>query len=398
MKRKEKPVVRLKRKSSLGQLFMGFPWVYDNELVLDRRTKAIPPGSIAVLQNAKRKPLAVVAFNPKSKISVRILDLDPETEIDPFWIRSKIRRAAKMRHRLFKQPYYRLVHAEADGLPGLIIDRFGDIIVIQPNSAWAEVKLLEICQAVRDITKITTIFKNTSGRARILEGLEGENEVICGILPKDPILIPMNGAIYMVDLVSGQKTGFFYDQRSNHSFVASLAKGAKVLDVFCYVGGFGLAALASGAASVLAVDGSKSALDLAEASAIKSGFKGRFSTLKGDAFDILADLGRAGEKFDVVICDPPAFASSKKSLDAGLRAYEKLAQLASILVKEDGFLGLCSCSHAADISKFKTVSVRGIRRAGRTAALIHTGFASADHPQHALLSESGYLKSLFFRL
>ena len=180
--------------------------------------------------------------------------------------------------------------------------------------------------------------------------------------------------------------------------MASLAKGAKVLDVFCYVGGFGLAALASGATSVLAVDGSKSALDLAEASAIKSGFKGRFSTLKGDAFDILADLGRAGEKFDVVICDPPAFASSKKSLDAGLRAYEKLAQLASILVKEDGFLGLCSCSHAADIAKFKTVSVRGISRAGRTATLIHTGFASADHPQHALLSESGYLKSLFFRL
>jgi 23S rRNA (cytosine1962-C5)-methyltransferase len=168
--------------------------------------------------------------------------------------------------------------------------------------------------------------------------------------------------------------------------------------MFCHVGGFGLAALAGGAASVLAVDGSKPALDLAEAGAVESGFKGRFATRKGDAFDVLTDLGQAGDKFDVVICDPPAFASSKQSLDAGLRAYEKLARLASLLVKEGGFLGLCSCSHAADFAKFRTVSLRGIGRAGRTAALIHTGFAGPDHPQHSQLSESGYLKSLFFRL
>lgn len=398
MEKNEKPIVRLKPKSSLGPLLRGFPWVYDNELVLDRRTKAIPPGSIAILHSAERKPVGLVAFNPISKISVRILDLDLEAEIGLSWITDKISRAAKMRDRLYEQPYYRLVHAEADGLPGVVIDLFGDIAVIQPNAAWAEIMLEEICQAVLAVTKVKTILKNTAGRARKLEGLEGGNEVMYGTLPKDPVIVPMNGAKYMADLTTGQKTGLFYDQRPNHAFVATLSKDSRMLDMFCHVGGFGLAALAGGATSVLAVDGSKPALDLAEAGALQSGFKGLFATRKGDAFDVLTDLGQAAEKFDVVICDPPAFASSKQSLDAGLRAYEKLARLASQLVKEDGFLGLCSCSHAADIAKFRTASLRGIGRAGRTAALIHTGFAGPDHPQHSQLSESGYLKTLFFRL
>ena len=398
MNKNDKPIVRLKPKSSLGSLLRGFPWVYDNELVMDRRTKAIRPGSIAILHSAERKPIGLVAFNSISKISVRILDLDPQAEITLSWITDKVSRATKMRDRLYEHPYYRLVHAESDGLPGVVIDRFGDIAVIQPNAAWAEVMLEEICQAVLEVTKVRTILKNTSGRARKLEGLEGDNKVIFGTLPKAPVLVPMNGAFYVADIVNGQKTGIFYDQRPNHSFVASLAKDARVLDMFCHIGGFGLASLAAGAASVLAVDGSKPALDLAELGAYENGFKGRFATRKGDAFDVLSDLGQAGEKFDVVICDPPAFASSKQSLDAGLRAYEKLARLASILVEEGGFLCLCSCSHAADIAKFRTASVRGIGRAGRTAALIHTGFAGPDHPQHAYLSESGYLKSLIFRL
>lgn len=398
MEKNEIPIIRLKPKSSLGPLLRGFPWVYDNELVLDRRTKAIPPGSIALLHSSECKPIGLVAFNPKSKISVRILDLDPEAEIGLSWITDKVRHAAQMRERLYAEPYYRLVHAEADGLPGVVIDRFLDIVVIQPNAAWAEVMCKDICQAVVDVTKVTTVLKNTSGRARKMEGLEGDNEVMCGTLPKDPVHVPMNGATYMADLVTGQKTGLFYDQRPNHAFMAGLSKGSRVLDIFCHVGGFGLAALAGGAASVLAVDGSRPALDLAEAGAVQSGFKGLFATRKGDAFDVLADLGQAGQKFDVVICDPPAFASSKRSLDVGLRAYEKLARLASLLVKEGGFLCLCSCSHAADIAKFQTASVRGIRRAGRTAALIHTGFAGPDHPQHSQLNESGYLKSLFFRL
>ena len=198
--------------------------------------------------------------------------------------------------------------------------------------------------------------------------------------------------------MGGQKTGLFYDQRPNHAFAAALAQGADVLDVFSHVGGFSLAALAGGASSALAVDGSAAALELAEKGALHSGVAARFDTRKGDAFAVMESLVQEGRSFDVVICDPPAFAPNKRALDAGLRAYERVARLGAALVREGGYLGLCSCSHAADLQKFRTASARGIGRAGRSAQLIHTGFAGLDHPLLPQLAESGYLKSLFFRL
>jgi 23S rRNA (cytosine1962-C5)-methyltransferase len=177
-----------------------------------------------------------------------------------------------------------------------------------------------------------------------------------------------------------------------------LSQGARVLDVFSHVGGFGLAALANGAAHVLAVDGSEPALALAIEGAEKSGVADRFETLRGDAFDVLTNLGEQGEKYDVVVCDPPAFAPSKNALDAGLRAYVRIARLAAMVVAPGGYLVLCSCSHAVDLAKFRTACARGIGRAGRSPQLIHTGFAGPDHPQLPQLSESGYLKALYFRL
>ena len=190
----------------------------------------------------------------------------------------------------------------------------------------------------------------------------------------------------------------FYDQRPNHAFAAKLASGARVLDVFSHVGGFALAALAGGAVSALSVDGSASALDLAGKGAQDSGFADRFSTRQGDAFDVLASLASEGEKYDLVICDPPAFAPRKQALQAGLRAYERIARLAAPLVSDGGYLVLCSCSHAADLNRFRQASQRGIGRAGRDSQIIYTGYAGPDHPQHPMLAESGYLKSVFFRL
>jgi 16S rRNA G966 N2-methylase RsmD len=173
----------------------------------------------------------------------------------------------------------------------------------------------------------------------------------------------MNGATYMADLTGGQKTGLFYDQRPNHAFAQRLARGARVLDVFSHVGGFGLAALAAGADHALCVDGSQPALDLAAQGAEAGGVAARFSARKGDAFDVMTALAEEGARFDVVVCDPPAFAPSKQALEAGLRAYERVARLAAGLVAEGGYLGLCSCSHAADLAKFRQASTRGIGRA-----------------------------------
>jgi len=392
------PIVRMRPKTQARAIRHGAPWVYDNELVTDRRTKKLSPGSIALLEDAERKPLAVVAVNPASRIMARVLDRDVQAVIDGDWLRVRMARALALRERVFEAPFYRLVHAEADGLPGVVIDRFGDVAVIQPNAAWAEGLLDELCAAVVEVTGVETVLKNATGRARTLEGLDEENAVLHGVAPGGPVPVPMNGATYMADLMGGQKTGLFYDQRPNHAFAAQLSKGARVLDVFSHVGGFSLACLAQGAASAVAVDGSQAALDLAAEGAAQTGVAERFETRKGDAFDVLTEMGKAGEKFDVVICDPPAFAPNKKALEAGLRAYERVARLAAPLVTEGGFLGLCSCSHAADLSKFRTASVRGIGRGGRSAQLIHTGFAGPDHPLHPQLAESGYLKALFFRL
>ncbi|MFK7744052.1 MAG: RSP_2647 family RNA methyltransferase [Roseobacter sp.] len=392
------PVVRLRPKANARAIRHGFPWIYANELVTDRRTKSRAAGSLAVLEDDARVPMGVVTINPVSKIICRMLDQNPSAVINRDWIASRLRRALAARQRHFSDPFYRLVHAEADGLPGVIIDRFGEICVVQPNAAWADAMILDIVDALSEISGVTTVLKNASGRTRALEGLDAEDAVLMGSAPDEAVPVAMNGATYMADVIGGQKTGLFFDQRPNHAFAAGMANGARVLDVFSHVGGFSLAALARGAASALAVDASAPALDLAVRGAQATGVADQFATRQGDAFDVLAVLAAEGAKFDIVICDPPAFAPAKPALDAGLRAYERVARLASALVDEGGILGLCSCSHAADLSAFRAASARGIGRAGRQGALIYTGFAGPDHPQLPQLAESGYLKSIFFQL
>lgn len=392
------PVVRLRPKANARAVRHGYPWVYANELVTDRRTKSKAPGTLARLEDDGRQVLGLVALNPHSKIICRMLDRNPDAQIDQGWFETRLSRALAARQRLFDTDFYRLVHAEADGLPGVIIDRFGTICVVQPNAAWAETLIEPLVAALVAVTGVETVLKNAAGRTRALEGLDDVNAVLRGTAPETPIEVPMNGAHYMADLMGGQKTGLYYDQRPNHAFAAGLSQGARVLDVFSHVGGFSLAALAQGADHALAVDGSVPALELAQRGAEVTGVGARFETRQGDAFDVLSALAQEDAQFDVVICDPPAFAPSRQALDAGLRAYERIARLAAPLVASGGVLGLCSCSHAVDLGSFRAASARGIGRAGRQSAIIHTGFAGPDHPQLPQLSESGYLKALFFQL
>ncbi|MEM6276610.1 MAG: class I SAM-dependent rRNA methyltransferase [Pseudomonadota bacterium] len=390
------PVVRLKPKMDPRRIRFGHPWVYANELVLDRRTKALAAGTVALLEDSNRTPLAAVGFNAASKIAGRVLSLDPESPIDSNWLAGKIDAALALRTQVYDAPFYRLVHAEGDGLPGVVIDRFGDTAVLQANAAWADAMKDDFAR-ILSARGMPNVILNGTGRARSLEGLPELREVIAGQGPEAPLPVPMNGAIYMADLMGGQKTGLFFDQRPNHAFLQPFAKGARVLDVFSHVGGFGLAALAAGAAHVTAIDGSEPALALArEGAARMKGATDRLTTDKADAFAALE--ARAGESYEIVICDPPAFAPSKQALDAGLRAYERIARLAAPLVTPGGILVLCSCSHAADLNKFRAASLKGIGRAGRRGQILHTGFAGLDHPQHSALAESGYLKALFMRL
>jgi 23S rRNA (cytosine1962-C5)-methyltransferase len=391
------PTIRLLPKISPQKIRFGFPWVYANELVLDRRAKKIPPGSFVTLTDTAGFFLGVCTFNAGSKITARVMDRTEGQRIDRAWLQKKLQIALALRDRLFDTPYYRLIHAEADGLPGVIIDRFGDTAVIQPNASWAENMLDDITAILKDDLGIKNVFKNAAGRARKLEGLNDENKVLSGNI-NGAIPVHMNGATYMADIQSGQKTGLFYDQRPNHAFAARLAKGQRILDVFSHVGGFSLACLANGATNATALDGSEPALDLAKQGADAMGVSDQFTTLRGDAFDKMKELIEAGEKYDLVICDPPAFAPNKAALSAGLRAYERVARLGSQLVSSGGYLGLCSCSHAVDLQGFRTANLTGIGKSERVAQILNTGFAGADHPTHANLGESAYLKAMFFRL
>ena len=398
MRPEDRAIVRLRPKADARAIRHGFPWAYARDLVADRRTRALAPGTIARLEDAARMPLATVAVNPCSRLMVRVLDRDPQAVIDQDWLLARLHAALGLRTGLYSAPFYRWVHAEGDGLPGLVIDRFGSVVVIQPNAAWIDAMVPALCAAITELAPdVRTIVKNAGGRARVAEGLDDVSEILAGQVD-GPVEVAMNGALYLADLMVGQKTGLYYDQRDNHAFFQRLARGARVLDVFSHVGGFGLAALAGGARGALALDSSQPALDLATCGAAAMGRGDDFQTRRGDAFAVMEAITAEGRTFDAVVCDPPAFAPSKKSLAQGLRAYERVARLAAPLVTPGGVLALCSCSQAAEPPKFLAACVRGIGRAGRQAQLIHTGCASPDHPVLPQLGGSGYLKALFFRL
>lgn len=391
-------VLRLKPKADARRIRHGHPWAWADELVLDRRSRAVPAGALCLLEDAERQPLAVGIATVGAKIAFRVLDRDPVTMIDADWLRARVGAALSLREHLFETPFYRLIHAEGDALPGLIVDRFGAVLVVQPNAIWIEERLDDLTAILADLTGATVILKNGTGRARAQEGLAEESGVLLGQAPDTALPVQMNGATYLADVTGGQKTGLFYDQRPNHAFARAMARGARVLDVFSHVGGFALAALAGGAKSALSVDASAPALDLATEGASRMGMADRFRTRQGDAFTVMEDLAAVGENYDIVVADPPAFAPSKQALAQGLRAYERVARLAAPLVAPGGTLILCSCSHAADLGKFRQACLRGIGRAGRDPRLIHTGFAGPDHPQHPGLTDTGYLKALAFRL
>ena len=251
------------------RLSEGAPWAFADEIAMDRRTRKLPRGELVRLIDGERT-LGLAAFNPESQIAARLLDVDAESAVDAAWFAARFRRALALRERLYDGPYYRLVHAEGDGLPAVVVDRYGEAAVVQPNAAWADRLIEPLVEGLVEVTGCATVVVNATSRVRALEGLEGRLEIVRGALD-GPVRAPMNGAVYLADLTGGQKTGLYYDQRDNQAFVRRLAMGTRVLDVFSHVGGFGLAALAGGATEVLAVDSSGPALALAEESVRRMG-------------------------------------------------------------------------------------------------------------------------------
>ena len=388
-----RPAIRLQEghhKRALG----GHPWLYSNEIAMDSAAKALPPGTLVAIHAADGRPVGTATFNPHTLIAARVLDSDPTKAIDARFFAERFARAAALRARVIGAPFHRLVHAEADGLGGLVIDRYGDSLAVQVTTAGMN-RLIEPILAGLDAVLAPGAVALSRAPAHEAEGLEAGTAIVKGTLD-GPVGVEEGPVRGLADLAHGQKTGWFYDQRDNRAFMARLAQGARCLDAYCYTGAFGLHLAAGGAAEVVGIDRSADALALAARAAEAAGAPCRF--VRAEVFGELERLTAVNARFDVVIADPPAFVKSRKDLAVGLKAYRKLARLAASLVSPGGFLFIASCSHNVDDTAFAAEVARGLSRAGRMGRLLRRAGAGPDHPVHPLLPESAYLKAQAFQL
>ncbi len=372
----------------------GAPWIFSNEIVMDASAKALAPGTLVHVKNDDGQDAGTGYFNSKSLIAVRLLARECGAAVDATFFAARLTRALALRGMLYAKPFYRLVHAEGDGLPGLTIDRFGDVVVVQVTTAGMEALLKPLKMALETVLSPTGIILRNDTPARTLEGLELYVRAEKGEMGR--IAVEENGARYFADLGQGQKTGWYYDQRDNRAFIAGLASGKSVLDAYSYTGGFGILAAKAGASETVCLDSSAPALKLAEDSAAAN--KVSISAVKADVFEELERLAAQKEVFDIVVADPPPFVKSKKDLEPGAKAYRKLARLAAAVTKPGGTLLLASCSHNIPTERFAAECAAGIMRGGRKASLIRSAGAGPDHPVHPMLPESAYLKSLVYAL
>ncbi|MBS0275238.1 MAG: class I SAM-dependent rRNA methyltransferase [Proteobacteria bacterium] len=388
------PLIKLRPKEG-RRLRGGAPWAFSNEIVMDAAAKSLAPGSIVNVQGDDGIVFGTGYFNAASLISIRMLDPKADAKIDAGFFAIALKRALMRREAVYDAPYYRLVHAEGDALPGLAIDRFADLCSIQVTTAGMEKLTPALLEALNEVIAPKTVMLRNDAPSRALEGLGSYVRSVKGEVP-ERITVLENGVRYFADIGGGQKAGWYFDQRENHAFMAKLATNRSVLDAYCYAGGFGLAAAKNGAKSVTGIDSSQGALILAEEAAAANGVKAKF--VKADVFEDLERLAVQNGKFDVVIADPPPFVKSRKDIEPGAKAYRKLARLAATVTAPNGFLLLASCSHNIAADRFALECAIGIARAGRRAALIHQAGAGADHPVHPMLPETAYLKALVYAL
>jgi 23S rRNA (cytosine1962-C5)-methyltransferase len=333
--------------------------------------------------------------NPHALICARILGRDARYPPGKSLLVHRLQVALALRDRLYPRPFYRLVHGESDGLPGLVLDRYGDVVVGQAGTAGMESLKAGIVAAVEQvIAPRAMVWKNDSG-AREIEGLPSYVEAALGEVP-DHVEVEENGVRFRVPMGAGQKTGWFYDQAANRAAFLKYVAGKRVLDVFSYLGAWGLSAARAGAAEVVCVDSSAPALELLQASADANGLA--VATRRGDAFDVLAALREAGERFDVVVIDPPAFIKRRRDIPKGQAAYRKLNQLAMQLLARDGILVSCSCSHHLAQDDLIGAIQQAARHVGRFVQIIEVGGHAPDHPIHPAIPETRYLKALTCRV
>jgi len=372
----------------------GHGWVYSNEIdTAATPLKAYQPGDQAQLLAASGRALGVVMVNPHSLICARLLVREGGTALGRDFLHQRLAQALALRERLYARPFYRLAYGDSDGLPGLVIDRYGDQLVVQVGTAGMEKLLTELVEALAGLLAPRGILLRNDASVRELEQLPSYTRVAWGEVPPR-LELEENGVRFRVDAHEGQKTGWFYDHRPGRARMAQLAPGRRVLDVFSYVGAWGVQAACAGAREAVCVDSSAAALALAADNAALNGVQSRMQFRCGQAQAELQALAGAGERFELVVLDPPAFIKRRKDQKAGEHAYQKLNRAALELLADDAILVSASCSmHLAEEQLLDIVRAAALQ-AGRRLRVLEFMGQGADHPVHPAIAETRYLKTL----
>lgn len=382
-------------KNEEKRLRAGHLWIFSNEVdIAQTPIKGFQRGDLALVQDVKGQALGVAYVNPDTLICARILSRDPRVRINEKFFLNRFKAALALREKIFDRPYYRLVHGESDGLPGLVVDRFGDVLSVQTNTIGMELlQPLIISTLEKFLSPRAIVLKNTSS-LRQLEGLEEYTRLVSGEL-SGPVEIEENGVKFRLDVMGGQKTGWFFDHRCNRALASKLARGQAVLDLFSYTGGWGIQAAVAGAESVDCVDGSEAAIGLARENAKLNGVTEKLSYEHSDVFEFLKLAREEQRKYGLIILDPPALIKRKKDVKAGIEAYRRLNQGALQLLSPGGILVSASCSHHLYREVLHDILRAAGRHGDRHMAFIAQGGQGPDHPIHPAIPETDYLKAFF---
>lgn len=390
-------VIRLKGQAD-RRLRAGHQWIYSNEVNTDATPlKQFSAGDQVVVEAANGKPLGIAMINPNTLICGRLISRDLKSPMDKSLVVHRLKIALSLRDSVYPEPYYRLVFGDSDGLSGLVVDRFADILVVQISTAGMERIKDEIVTALQEVVKPSAILMKNDGKMRDVEGLDSYVEEAFGTVP-DLVYLQENGVLFEAPVWDGQKTGWFYDHRENRNTLKRFSSGKRVLDVFSYVGGWGVQAASAGATDVTFIDASEKALGHVESNLTMNQYEGNANLMQGDAFDSMQSLIDDKQRFDVVVIDPPAFITRRKDTKSGEAAYYRANQLAMRLVAKGGTLVTASCSMHLKEEKLHEIIRSNSRSLERFSQLIYRGTQAPDHPVHASIEETEYLKALFYRI
>ena len=388
------PLLRLNANAE-RRLRIGHSWVFSNEVDTAKTPlKTLAPGTLVTIMDARGKAVGTAYGHPNSLIAGRMLTTRADSKIDVEWMSGRIGAALALRESVYPTPHYRLIYGESDGLPGLVVDRFDDVLVAQFSTAGMERLKPVVVEALQAVLKPKGILLRNDGGARAMESLDEYVEAI-GEVPDAAELIE-SGVRFQAPVRTGQKTGWFFDQRDNRDRLARYVKGKRVLDVFSYAGAWSMRALAAGAVSATCIDSSQPALDAAVANAGLNGFE--LETFRGEAMELLKTLRAEARNFDVVVVDPPALIKRKKDHDAGLEHYAALNRAAIQLLTPGGVLVACSCSFHLEAEELQRVLLRETRAQNRRLQILEQGGQGPDHPVHPAIVETKYLKAFYCRV